>query len=91
MYRCPACSYKTDRLSVGWGKSGRAAFWGGLALCTACENITVVNLAEKGITRSERRCTACSGPLKLLEGTADRIGCPRCRRPLDFSNLGTWD
>src|SRR5437867_3513390 len=39
-YKCPSCSYATEELSVGWGKAGRAKFWGGLAgtrpidLCT---------------------------------------------------------
>src|SRR5437016_14598642 len=32
-YKCPSCSYATEQLSVGWGKAGRAKFWGGLAVC----------------------------------------------------------
>jgi DNA-directed RNA polymerase subunit RPC12/RpoP len=90
-YRCAACGFATERLSVGWGKAGRARFWGGLALCTECKDLMVVNLAEPRAERRDRRCARCNTALKLLEGTADRIACPRCGQPLRHTILGSWD
>ena len=90
-YRCPACSFSTGRLSVGWGKAGRASFWGGLALCDTCKELSVVDLADTRPDRRDRRCTHCNGVLKLIEGIAERIKCPRCATPLHHARLGSWD
>lgn len=89
-YRCPACSFATDNLSIGWGKAGRARFWGGLALCAACKQILVINLAESRAERRDQKCTRCNGPLKLIEGTADTVGCPQCGKPLGHAIVGSW-
>jgi len=89
-YRCPACSFATENLQVGWGKAGRAKFWGGLALCVACKELMIVNLAESRVERREQKCSRCNGPLKLLEGTADTIACPRCGKSLRHTLVGSW-
>jgi len=89
-YRCAACSFSTGRLSVGWGKAGRASFWGGLALCEACKDLNVIDLADTRADRRDRRCATCNGPLKLYEGIAERIACPRCGGALRCANLGSW-
>jgi predicted RNA-binding Zn-ribbon protein involved in translation (DUF1610 family) len=89
-YRCPVCGFATGRLSVGWGKAGRASFWGGLALCDACKDLSVVDLADTRTDRRDRRCAKCNGVLKLFDGTADRVRCPHCTNTLRCANLGGW-
>jgi len=89
-YRCPACAFASGRLSVGWGKAGRAAFWGGLALCPACQEVCVVDLADVRPDQREHRCERCKGPLKLLAGTSERFHCPQCATPLKQVALGSW-
>jgi phage FluMu protein Com len=89
-YTCGACSFATEQLSVGWGKAGRAAYWGGLALCPECKDITALNLGESRADRRDRRCSRCNAPLRLIEGTSERIPCPRCGQPLRQATLGTW-
>ena len=89
-YRCPSCSYATAQLSVGWGKAGRAAYWGGLGVCDACKELVVINLAEARADRRDRRCTRCNAPLKLIEDTADTIPCPHCGKGLRHATVGSW-
>ncbi len=89
-YRCPTCRYDTGKLSVGWGKAGRASYWGGLALCVACKTLGVVDLSDTRMDRRDRRCAECNGPLKLVEGIAERIACPQCGGSLTQLNLGGW-
>jgi hypothetical protein len=89
-YRCGSCSFATGRLNVGWGKAGRASFWGGLALCEACKDIVVVDLSDTRTDRRDRRCGQCSGPLKLFDGIAEKIACPRCGVSLRSGQLGSW-
>jgi DNA-directed RNA polymerase subunit RPC12/RpoP len=91
VYRCVSCSFGTERLQVGWGKAGRARFWGGLAVCTECKDLLVVNLAEPRAERRDRRCPRCNTALKLLEGTADTIPCPACGKKLRHATVGSWD
>ena len=90
-YRCPSCAYATPQLNVGWGKAGRAAYWGGLALCPACKELGVVNLGETRAERRDRRCTRCNGPLKLIEDTGDTIPCPQCGKGLLHTTVGSWN
>jgi len=89
-FRCPACTFTSGRLSVGWGKAGRAAFWGSLAVCKACEEVSVVDLADMRPDRRDHRCPRCNGLLKLLEGMAERVQCPHCGTTLHPVTLGTW-
>jgi predicted RNA-binding Zn-ribbon protein involved in translation (DUF1610 family) len=89
-YKCPSCEFATEQLNVGWGKAGRAKFWGGLALCAECKDLTAIDLSESRTDRRDRRCARCNGPLKLIEGTVDRIPCPRCGAGLRQANLGSW-
>lgn len=89
-YRCPVCAFNTGRLSVGWGKAGRASYWGGLAVCDPCKDLTVIDLADTKADRRDRRCAKCNGPLKLFEGMAERIRCPHCTNTLRYANLGSW-
>jgi hypothetical protein len=89
-YRCPACTFASGKLSVGWGKAGRAAYWGGLALCPACHEVCVVDLADVRPDQRVHRCERCKGPLKLLEGTSERVQCPQCATPLRQVALGSW-
>ena len=67
-YKCTSCNYATEQLSVGWGKAGRAKFWGGLAVCAECKDLLVLDLAEQRADRRDRRCAKCNGPVKLIEG-----------------------
>jgi predicted RNA-binding Zn-ribbon protein involved in translation (DUF1610 family) len=90
-YKCGSCSFVTEQLSIGWGKAGRAQFWGGLALCPECKELTVVNLAEARADRRDRRCTRCNSALKLIEGTTESIPCPRCGHTLRHAILGSWN
>jgi hypothetical protein len=89
-YHCASCTFATDSLQVGWGKAGRAAFWGGLALCAACKEISVVNLSEGRGERRDSKCQRCNGPLKMIEGTADTIPCPGCGKPIRPDIVGKW-
>jgi len=89
-YRCATCHYATGKLTVGWGKAGRASYWGGLALCDACKELRVVDLSDARADRRDRRCAQCNGPLKMIEGIAERVGCPQCGAPLAAANLGSW-
>ncbi|HEV7735509.1 MAG TPA: hypothetical protein VGR62_25265 [Candidatus Binatia bacterium] len=89
-FRCPTCSYATPKLQVGWGKAGRANYWGGLALCEACKDVVCVDLSDTRTDRRDRRCATCNGPLKLIEGIAERVPCPKCTAGLKQSNLGSW-
>jgi predicted RNA-binding Zn-ribbon protein involved in translation (DUF1610 family) len=90
VYRCSACNFSTDKLSVGWGKAGRGEFWGALAVCAACRQVIAVNLAEKVADRSDRRCTQCNAPVKLIEGTVERVPCPQCGKALGHETVGVW-
>jgi DNA-directed RNA polymerase subunit RPC12/RpoP len=89
-YRCGACEFATEQLQVGWGKAGRARYWGGLAVCAECKDLTVVNLSEARVDRRDRRCARCNGALKMLEGTSEAIPCPRCGARLRHSVVGSW-
>ena len=89
-YRCPTCRYTSGTLQVGWGKAGRAKFWGGLALCTVCKVVVSVDLADTRVDRRDRRCATCNGPIKLLEGLAERVACPHCGAWLVAENRGSW-
>ena len=90
-YRCGACTFSSGRLQVGWGKAGRASYWGGLALCEPCKEISVIDLSDKRVDRRDRRCAQCNGLLKLLDGIAERIKCPRCGAGLTYASAGSWD
>ena len=89
-YRCGSCGFATEQLKVGWGKAGRGEYWGGLAVCPECKDLTAVNLAEPRGERRDRRCARCNGPLRLLEGTAERIACPHCGQGLRSTMAGSW-
>jgi hypothetical protein len=89
-YRCPTCTYSTGKLTVGWGKAGRASYWGGLALCEACKEVRVIDLSDARADRRDRRCAQCNGPLKMIEGIAERVACPQCGGTLTAANLGSW-
>ena len=89
-YRCAACTYASGELSVGWGKEGRASFWGGLARCTPCKKLGVVDLSRKYTGIGERSCDACGGGLTLFEGTFGSVPCPRCAKPLQPETHGRW-
>ena len=94
-FTCPACGFGTGKLSVGWGRAGREAYWGGLGVCPACREVVVVDLASRAPDRAgrhdSRRCPSCSGPVTLLEGTSQDIPCPHCAKVLERANLGVWD
>ncbi|MGH7859430.1 MAG: hypothetical protein ACREQY_19060 [Candidatus Binatia bacterium] len=89
-FQCGTCTYSTGQLQLGWGKAGRAGFWGGLARCEPCGQLGVVDLAVKVTFREEPRCALCKRPLTLLEGTSVMVPCPRCRGPLRHATIGTW-
>lgn len=89
-YRCPTCRYATGQLQIGWGKAGRARYWGGLALCPACKAIRVLDLSDPRTDRRDRRCAECNGPVKLIEGIAERLACPQCGGQLTQGTLGPW-
>ena len=88
-YRCRICTFSSGHLSVGWGKAGRQQFWGGLARCSPCKSIRVVDLTRKNVDRGSR-CVQCDGPLTLLEGTSESVECPHCGRSMNHASLGTW-
>jgi hypothetical protein len=92
-YRCPACAFATEQLSVGWGKAGRAKFWGGLAICNECKDLTVIDLAETRADRRDRRCARCNSPLKLIRGRSTRSPARAARdaAPLDARQLELKD
>ena len=87
---CPTCRYATSELQVGWGKAGRAKYWGGLAVCAACKEIRLVDLSDPKVDRRDRRCVECNGPLKMIEGMAERVPCPFCATPLEAGHKGSW-
>lgn len=88
-YRCRTCTFATGRLSVGWGKAGRQTFWGGLAACTPCKSVSVVNLMLR-TARQDTRCAKCNGQLTLFEGISVNIPCPQCHSPMRHAALDTW-
>ncbi len=88
-YRCTACRFTTGQLSLGWGKAGRHQFWGGLARCTPCKMIGVVDLTMKNSDRGSR-CVQCNGPLTLLEGLSVSVQCPQCGTSMNHGPIGTW-
>ena len=91
-YRCGTCTFSTGELRIGWGKSGRAKFWGGLVSCEPCGALGVADIATRSASRDgEPHCGECDAPLKRLEGTSVPIACPRCRRSsLGYRFLGSW-
>lgn len=89
-YRCPSCAFATGELSIGWGKAGRASFWGGLARCEPCKTVGVVDLSRKGVGYGDRKCQDCGRGLVVLEGTFVSVTCPRCSVPMNHATLGTW-
>ncbi len=89
-FRCEKCAFGTDELAVGWGKAGRDSYWGGLAHCPECRALTVVNLAEARANKRDHRCPTCKGLLKLIDGTSERVPCPKCGGGLDQVVLGSW-
>jgi phage FluMu protein Com len=95
-FTCPACNFATGKLSVGWGRAGREAYWGGLGVCPACKEIAVVDLASRPVDQAgrqdSRRCPKCQGLITLLEGMSQDIPCPRCgARALQRGHLGVWN
>jgi len=90
-YRCGQCQYTTGPLRVGWGKAGRGAFWGAVGFCPACKELISVDLSDPRVERrSDRRCSRCNGPVKVVEGT-EMARCPQCGAPLKRAPQGTWD
>ena len=89
-YHCGSCSFSTGDLSVGWGKAGRKAFWGGLARCEPCKEVGVVDLSAAELDFRGRRCGHCGGALTLIEGIATSIPCPRCNARMAYGALGKW-
>src|SRR5437867_7971518 len=89
-YRCAGCDFSTAQLAIGWGKAGRARFWGGLALCTACQELTVADLVDRRPDRREHPCARCNAPLALLEGISQKVKCPRCGAALRHTTIGSW-
>ena len=91
-YRCKTCNFSSGDLRIGWGKRGRAGFWGGLVRCEPCGAIATIDLASRRDGLSEDpRCETCGGLLSRLEGTSVHVSCPRCRRDLQHLTIGTWD
>jgi hypothetical protein len=89
-FHCPRCRFASGELALGWGKGGRTKFWGGLAVCPACKKLLVVDLVAARPDSREHRCTGCSGPLTLLEGISQPVGCPHCRTPMTPMARGSW-
>ena len=89
-YRCTSCAFTTGRLSIGWGKPGRQAFWGSLAACGECKQFSVVNLTNRSVDRKDSRCEKCNGLLTLFEGISVNIPCPYCRSAMRHGALETW-
>ena len=90
-YRCTACTFSTSELRVGWGKKGRAAFWGGLVHCQPCGELGTIDLAvHREYRATEPKCGACGALLNRLEGTSVQIPCPRCQRVLRPLTVGMW-
>ena len=87
-FRCQSCGFTSGNLRVGWGKAGRARFWGGLGLCSACKRLAVVDLATR---QDVHRCEQCQGQLQLLEGTAQDIPCPSCSKVLRPKSVDIWN
>ena len=89
-YRCEACQFSSGRLSLGWGRAGRDQYWGALALCEHCKELSVIDLSKSRPERLDVRCKQCRGLLKRLEGIAERLPCPQCGHVLPPSTLGSW-
>lgn len=93
-YHCTACGFTTSELRVGWGRAGRAAFWGAVGICPTCKDLTTIDLSarapERGARSSDRRCAACEGVVTVAEGLAATIRCPHCGAPLAHTALGQW-
>jgi len=90
-YRCVACSFSSGELRLGWGKSGRSSFWGGLVRCDPCGELGVMDIAaSRASTDRELHCANCRGLLTLIEGTSVSVPCPRCRATLRYETVGTW-
>ena len=70
VYRCGSCSFATDRLQIGWGKAGRARYWGGLAPIRhlhfdVCYYAAIEHCIEAGLARFE---PGAGGDYKFLRG-----------------------
>jgi len=90
-YRCTDCTFSTGELRIGWGKSGRATFWGGLTRCDPCGALAVTDIAvRRDRTRTDPRCEKCGGLVTPIDGTFAAIRCPRCRGALHHQTVGTW-
>lgn len=89
-YRCSGCAFETGALSVGWGRAGRGRFWGVLGHCAGCKTLTVVDLADVRPEERDHRCKTCNGLMKLLEGIAVNVPCPRCGATLERGPLSSW-
>lgn len=89
-YRCAACAFATSQLAIGWGKTGRASYWGGLARCDICKELTVVDLAGTRPGSRDFKCLHCQGLLKLLDGTSEGLHCPGCGSALAHTAVGSW-
>jgi len=87
-FRCGGCGFTSGELRLGWGKEGRARFWGGLGHCPTCKRLSVVDLASK---QDMHRCQECQGQLQLLEGMAQDIPCPACSKILRTQNVSVWN
>ncbi|MGH7803150.1 MAG: hypothetical protein ACREQJ_02280 [Candidatus Binatia bacterium] len=88
-YRCSGCHFRSGDLAIGWGKAGRARFWGGLARCGGCKELGVVDL-NIGTRVQDRRCGRCDAPLAMIEGMSASVGCPRCELPMEFATVKLW-
>src|SRR5437660_962493 len=70
----------TEKPSTYWYHQGHATFIQDLAGVAA----------RQRADRRDRRCAKCNAPVKLIEGTIDRIPCPRCGAALRHATLGSW-
>ena len=87
-YSCPSCRFSSGKLSIGWGKAGRQAFWGGIARCKPCKKLGVVDLAVR--VDEGGRCAQCNSVLVKFDDLSAGIACPGCGDWLRHSQLGTW-
>lgn len=91
-YRCEVCAFSSGELRLGWGKAGRASFWGGLVRCDACRQLSVAHITTaRDSANRDSHCAKCRGLLTRLEGTSVGIPCPRCRQTLRHKTIGTWN
>ena len=67
-----------------------ADFLTSLAQGEACKEVRVIDLSDARADRRDRRCAQCNGPLKMIEGIAERVACPQCGGTLTAANLGSW-